>query len=581
MKKTVNINLAGTFFHIDEDAYGKLTRYLDAIKRSFSDPQGQDEIIRDIESRIAELFSEKVESKSQVISIKELDEVIAVMGQPEDYMIDEEIFEDVPHSQQAKSKERSYHKQLFRDEDNKFIAGVASGLSHYMGIDSIWLRLIWILLTIFSSGFFIIIYIIFWILVPAAVTTSDKLKMSRQQVNISNIEKKLKEELDNASDKIKGADYDAVKDKAKNGASGFFGAMGSVFSTLFKIFGKFIGILLIIISLSTLIGLIVGLFTTGTMGIVWGNHEIMDYVNLVNTTNTPLWLVSLLTLFAVGIPFFILFILGLKMLINNLKSIGTVAKIAIFITWIVSIIGLGILGLRQATELAYNGESIHETMIPVKTGDTLNLAMNSENQYEYKVRRNSGFELKINEDNEKIIYSNDVRLIVRSTNDSIGKLYIEKKAEGNSFIDAKNNAEAIDYNYTLNNNTLLLDGFLTSDIDNKYREQEVEVVLYLPVGSILYADNNTYSFHRNSSRWDDILNNGDEEQYLLIKNDDTDCLDCPSFEAKIESEDWETKVNESFEYKDKNDGNHIKLNEDGLDINLTDDEDTLKIKIGN
>ncbi|MFT4697749.1 MAG: phage shock protein PspC (stress-responsive transcriptional regulator) [Flavobacteriaceae bacterium] len=581
MKKTVNINLAGTFFHIDEDAYGKLTRYLDAIKRSFSDPQGQDEIIRDIESRIAELFSEKVESKSQVISIKELDEVIAVMGQPEDYMIDEEIFEDVPPSQQAKSKERSYQKQLFRDEDNKFVAGVASGLSHYMGIDSIWVRLLWILLTVFSSGFFIVIYIIFWILVPAAVTTSDKLKMSRQQINITNIEKKLKEELDNASGKIKDADYNAVKEKAKSGASGFFGGLGSVFSALFKIFGKFIGILLIIISLSTLIGLIVGLFTTGTMGIVWGNHELMDYVNLVNTTNTPLWLFSLLALFAIGIPFFVLFILGLKMLINNLNSIGTVAKIAIFITWIVSVIGLGILGLRQATELAYDGESIEEVIIPVKAGDTLNLAMNSSNQYEYKVRRNSGFELKLNEDDEKIIYSNDVRLIVRSTQDSIGRLFIEKKAEGSSFIDAKNNAEAIEYNYTLNNNTLLLDGFLTCDIDNKYREQEVEVVLYLPEGSILFADENTYSFHRNSSHWDDILNNGDEEQYLLIQDDDTKCLDCPSFEAKIESEGWETRVNESFEYKSKKDGNSIKLNEDGLNINLSNEEDTIKIKLGN
>ena len=94
MKKTVNINLAGTFFHIDEDAFGKLSRYLDAIKKSLSDPQGKDEIIRDIEARISELFSEKIESSSQVISTKELDEVIAVMGQPEDYRVDEEMFED-------------------------------------------------------------------------------------------------------------------------------------------------------------------------------------------------------------------------------------------------------------------------------------------------------------------------------------------------------------------------------------------------------------------------------------------------------------------------------------------------------
>ncbi len=84
MKKTVNINLAGTFFHIDDDAFGKLSRYLDAIKRSLSDPLGGDEIIRDIEARISELFCEKIESNKQVVSTKEVDEVIAVMGQPED-----------------------------------------------------------------------------------------------------------------------------------------------------------------------------------------------------------------------------------------------------------------------------------------------------------------------------------------------------------------------------------------------------------------------------------------------------------------------------------------------------------------
>ncbi len=94
MKKTVNINLAGTFFHIDEDAFGKLSRYLDAIKKSISDPVGGDEIIRDIETRIAELFSEKLESNTQVVSIKELDAIITIMGQPEDYIMDENNFEE-------------------------------------------------------------------------------------------------------------------------------------------------------------------------------------------------------------------------------------------------------------------------------------------------------------------------------------------------------------------------------------------------------------------------------------------------------------------------------------------------------
>ena len=90
------------FFHIDEDAYKKLQHYLDAIKRSFTDKQGRDEIILDIEARIAELFSEKRADKSQVISMKDVDEVIAIMGQPEDYMVDEDIFEDEPEAASTK-----------------------------------------------------------------------------------------------------------------------------------------------------------------------------------------------------------------------------------------------------------------------------------------------------------------------------------------------------------------------------------------------------------------------------------------------------------------------------------------------
>ena len=114
MNKTVNINLAGIFFHIDEDAYLKLQRYLEAIKRSFTDSQGRSEIISDIEARIAELFSERVQNERQVIGQKEVDEVITIMGQPEDYLVDDEIFEDEPkHSYSQKSSAPS--RKLYRD----------------------------------------------------------------------------------------------------------------------------------------------------------------------------------------------------------------------------------------------------------------------------------------------------------------------------------------------------------------------------------------------------------------------------------------------------------------------------------
>lgn len=555
MNKTVNINLAGTFFHIDEDAFGKLSRYLDAIKKSLSDPQGKDEIIRDIEARIAELFSEKTENKSQVITLKELDEVIAVMGQPEDYRVDEEMFEDTPPTYTSRrDRSSAAHKQLFRDVDNKFISGVSSGLAHYIGLDAIWVRLLWILLTILSSGTFIIFYILFWILVPAAITTSEKLKMGGQAVTISNIEKKFKEGYETVADRVKSADYDKFGEKVGNGAVSFVETLGNILLTILKIFVKFFGIILILIGLSVLVSLIISLFTLGTIDL-WGTGEILDYINLIDTTNSPIWLISLLTFLAVGIPFFVVFILGLKLLVSNLKSIGTKAKIILLVLWVASLIGLGIMGVRQATENAYNGEVITEESLPVRTGDTVRVSMKTNTLYDAYAYKDNGVEIKYDENDNKVIYSNDIRLIVKSTTDSVAKLTIDKNAEGNSFLNARKRAEAIEYNYTFENGTLYLDSYFLTALEHKYRDQEIDITLHLPEGTILFAEENTYSFHRNDSRYKDILHNGKEEHYLLVLKNKLECIDCPINEDddankgswNSENKTWKEQVLKDFD----------------------------------
>ncbi len=572
MKKTVNINLAGTFFHIDEDAFGKLSRYLDAIKKSLSDPQGGDEIIRDIEGRIAELFSEKIESNTQVISTSELDEVIAVMGQPEDYSVDEEIFEDAPVS----GSKRTTYNQLFRDIDNKFISGVSSGLGHYFKIDAIWIRLIWIFLTFITSGMIIPIYILLWILMPAAVSVSDKLKMNREAVTITNIEKKFKEGYEAVADGIKNADYDKYGQKINSGASGFFDTIGKIFMTIFKIFGKFFGVLMVIVGFSTVIALIIGLFTAGTLGI-YKDGASMDYVNVVNTSDAPIWLISLLLLFAVGIPFLALAILGLKILIKNLRSMGWTAKIILIVLWLASLVGIAIIAIHQVTEQAFDEEVITEHMVPVHAGETLKLAMRSNSLYDTDVSRRYGLKLKYNENDEQIIYSSDVRLIVRSSKDSIGRMLVEKKADGSSSRDAKERAEAINYGFTLENGTLLLDGYLTSAVQEKFRDQEIEIILYLPEGVILNADESTYSFHRNDSYYNDILDNGMEGYNLIVEDDFLKCLDCPKeVMEELYDNDDHGNVNidiDNFKMNIDNNGVNIDLDGDG--------ESEIKVKSNN
>ena len=570
MKKTVNVNIGGMFFHIDEDAYEKLTRYLNAIKSSLSDPEANDEIIRDIEARISELFAEKMAHSAQVISMQELDEVIAVMGQPEDYMVDEEIFEDSTPNSKRRQAANTSSKKLFRDIDDKFIAGVSSGIAHYLGLDVIWIRLIWILLVVIGFGSPLLVYLLLWILVPAAESTADKLRMTGEPINISNIEKKFKEGYDTVADKVKSADYDKYGQKVRNGTSGFFDTLGNILRVLVKIFVKFIGVLLLITSLSTLISLIVGLFTFGSIDF-WGEGEVMDYISLIDTTNSPIWLISILLLLAVGIPFFVLFILGLKLLIDNLKSIGTPAKIILLVLWILSIASLGVFGIRQATGQAFDGEIVAINPLQIKTEDTLKIAMRADKQYDYDVTKKNGLKIQYDSNDQKLIYSNDIRLIVRHTRDDIASLAVKKTAQGNSLLSAKKRAEAINYEYLFEDNNLYLDGFFTTDIANKYRDQEVELVLYLPIGTVLFADRNTSSFHRNGSQYEDILKNGDEEYFLKITENGTYCLDCrreadPLLESNTtDKTNWEREVEKGFN-TNANDSKRTILDEDGNEV---------------
>ena len=272
MNKTVNINLAGIFFHIDEDAYLKLQRYLEAIKRSFTDSQGRSEIIADIEARIAELFSERIENHKQVIGVAQVDEIISIMGQPEDYLVDDEIFEDEPQTNYRKSRARGTSKRLYRDTDNSYVGGVSSGLAHYFGIDAIWIRLIWILL-IFGAGTGVLLYILLWILVPEATTTSEKLMMTGEPVNISNIEKKIKDGFESVSNSVKSVDFkkhgdrlkegfehvsDSISDsvrsvdfdqqgrRIKSSSKTFFDTIGEIIVFFFKIIAKLIGAIVLI-----------------------------------------------------------------------------------------------------------------------------------------------------------------------------------------------------------------------------------------------------------------------------------------------------------------------------------------------
>lgn len=556
MNKTVDINLANVLFHIDEKAFQKLQRYLEAIKRSFAGTMGSEEIIADIEARIAELFQEKLESERQVITIKEVDEVIAIMGQPEDYMVDDDLFEDKTTTGAAPS---GRVKKLYRDMDNKYIGGVCAGLEHYLGFDALWIRLIFILLAIFT-GFGLIAYILLWILVPEARTTAQKLDMTGKPVNISNIERKVKEGFDDVADRVKNVDYEQVGSKVKDSTKTFFDTLGDIIMFLFKVFGKFIGILLIIIGASTLIGLFIGLFTVGIVDII--HIPGIDFYDMINYTEAPVWLVSFLCLLAIGIPFFFILYLGLKILVNNLKSIGSIAKFALLGLWLLSIIGLSVLAVKQAAAHAYTGSDTYtEELVFQDNIDTLNIRLVADDLYEDFDNINiSGVSVAYNEAGDKLLYSDDVRVDIRKSEDSLARIRLRKDANGSSFADARTRAANIDYDFSTEGSTLMLDDHLTTDIENKVRDQEVRVTVYVPVGTTLAFNDNAKGHIGRLTRYDADVYRRKVPEYLWVmeENGSLSCIDCPEDEERE---------------------GHIIIDEEGIDIDIRDDDEGIKMKI--
>ncbi|PIB28936.1 hypothetical protein BFP77_08450 [Maribacter sp. 4U21] len=560
MNKTININLANTLFHMDEDAYNKMRRYLETVKRSFANTPGSDEILADIEARIAELFYEKLENERQVITQKEVDEVIAIMGQPEDYMVDEDIFEDEPRSKTSAQQTRV--KKLYRDTEHKYVAGVSSGLAHYLGIDPLWVRILWVFLTIGSGGGFILLYGLLWILIPEASTTAQKLDMRGEAVNISNIERKVKEGFEDVADRVKSVDYDKVGDTVKKGGKTFFDTLGDIIMFLFKIFGKFIGILLIIIGASTLIGLFIGLLSVGVMDMV--HVPGIDFYNVVNSSNLPIWLVSLLAFFAIGIPFFFLLYLGLKILVTNLKSIGNIAKFSLLGLWLLSIILLVVFGIREAASHAYSGSTTSESEIYVENpSDTLNINLVAYDYDRDNQMHMGNMIVTHDDDGNKILVSRDVRLRLKKSKDSLLRMEIRKEANGPSFARAKEIAEKINYSYQVEGNTIEFNDFLATSGDSKFNDQEVRASLYIPVGTILTYDSGT------SRSWmlraDTDRDTNDIEDYVWKMTDagELECLDCP----------------DNLDYEDGDGNNRIRINENGIDININEDGEMGKIII--
>src|SRR6185369_12611170 len=179
MKKNISINISGIIFHIEEDGYDILRKYLDSVNKYFGSFEDSSEILADIEGRIAEIFLSKLNEGKQVITAEDVSFLITTMGSVSDFKAAEEQGSPAGESTrqeqgQTRHTTGSANKKLFRDQNRKILGGVCAGLGHYFNVDPVWPRLLFALLVLGSYGGLLLVYIIFWIVLPASVELEDE-----------------------------------------------------------------------------------------------------------------------------------------------------------------------------------------------------------------------------------------------------------------------------------------------------------------------------------------------------------------------------------------------------------------------
>src|SRR4026209_1323084 len=170
MKKIININLSGRVVPIEDSAYEKLQEYIESLRRYFANEEGRDEIINDIESRIAELMREKVRKGADSITDADVNEIANSMGRPEDFEgeeVKEQSYSSASTAQQFAQTEAppKVKRGLYRDTSDKFIGGVCSGIAAYLNVDPAVVRLLFAIIG-FGTGIGFLAYIILWIVLP-------------------------------------------------------------------------------------------------------------------------------------------------------------------------------------------------------------------------------------------------------------------------------------------------------------------------------------------------------------------------------------------------------------------------------
>lgn len=492
MKKTFTANIAGTVFHIEEDAYDQLLRYLSGIRSNFSGSSGADEIMADIEARIAELFNERLQGR-EVVTLADVQHVEAVMGRPEDF--GDGTTQDGPTTGgSAAQAGQRVHRRLMRDPDDKWVGGVLSGLAAYIGTEVIWLRIAFIVLLYVGYGSPVFFYLLLWVLVPMASTAADKLAMRGEPVTVDNIKRVFDEGTERmkaGAERVASEARDLGRDMgpraqefSKRAASGVEGFVHA----LLTVFGKLLGLFLVLLGALLLFLLVALAFGTSTFGWDFGNigratvHEFLNAWFFSFPMAKWAWVHVVI---ALAIPVLGLMLGGLKLLfqVHIPRWFGWVFGVL----WLWAVGVCVVLGIRQASEFRSNERLVDNMVLQQPAGHILYLDAARDSIF-----NEAGFR-----------YSDDLDLIdlsggeirfgscevdVRQSEDTLFHLELVRTSMGAGKKEAGRNARNVRAFYEQNDSLLRFSPVYSAPLSDKLRGQGARFVVRVPVGGSVHFD---------------------------------------------------------------------------------------------
>lgn len=500
MKKTLTANISGTVFHIEEDAYDRLHRYLNTIRGQFTGTDGREEIMADIESRIAELFTERLDGRRQVVSLDDVEHIIGIMGQPEDYVMGESgtAEEDrQQHGQSAPHGGPTAGKRFFRHPEDKWVGGVLGGLGAYLNIDPLILRLVYLLFLFLGFGF--VLYLILWIVVPRADSAADMLRMRGEPVNVENIKRMFNEGSERFQQGARNMASEAEELGKRWSQSGQQWGQGAGrdleagLKRLLNVVGKIFGVaflvagaVLILLILGALIG--GGTFTYDNLTGL-GQAGLFELGAVVfDSSSQAMWFITSIALLAI-IPAIGLLIGGVRLVTDSRPPQWIPWTLTI--TWVVALFAALVIGTRVGNDFSEEQSMVHEVDLVQPLGQTLYLDLHdmrgTDDGWEVKYKHG-----RVDWDMEGLRITDDsihgawARLDVVPSTDNLFHLQVEREANGRTEKMALARASHTGFTFVQTDSLVRFSPWVDMPRADKLRAQMVKFVVHVPVGRAVH-----------------------------------------------------------------------------------------------